>query len=179
MKSHLLLNKNNKNFFNSKIFNNNTFFLPGIENNYFYNNFVNKAFNCNINNLFNNEFNNNKINFGIYNNFNSGSCFNFNNDLFNNNIEIVQKMPNYNNLRLNDNDLLSNDNYNINYINNSNTKARFITIKNGEKYKYDSINKECGIFNLEQFKKGVFNKCELKIENPISFCIIVTDILNL
>jgi hypothetical protein len=181
MKSHLPLNKNNNNnnnYFDSKIFNNNTFFLPGIEKNYFCNNFVNKTFNCNINSLFNNELNNNQINFGIFNNFNSGSCFNFNKNLFNNNIEIVQKMPNYNNLRMNDNELLSSDNYNINYINNSITKARFITIKNGEKYKYDS-NKECGLFNLEQFKNCVFNKCELKIENPISFCIIVTDILNL
>ena len=81
MKSHLLLNKNKNNYFNSKIFNNNTFFLPGIEQNYFCNNFVNKTNNSNINNLFNNDFNKNIINFGIYNNFNSGSCFNFNKDL--------------------------------------------------------------------------------------------------
>lgn len=182
MKSHLPLNKNNNNnYFNSKIFNNNTFFLPGVEKNYFCNNFANKTFNSNINNLFNNDFGNNKINFGTYNNFNSGSCFNINKDLSNNNIEIVQKISNYNNLRMNDNDLLNYDkyNYNINCINNSNNKAKFITIKNGEKYKCDSINKECELFNLDQSKKGIFNEFELKIENPISFCIIVTDILNL
>ena len=182
MKSHLPLNKNNNNnYFNSKIFNNNTFFLPGVEKNYFCNNFANKTFNSNINNLFNNDFGNNKINFGMYNNFNSGSCFNINKDLLYNNIEIVQKITNYNNLKMNDNDLLNYDkyNYNINCINNSNNKAKFITIKNGEKYKCDSINKECELFNLDQSKKGIFNEFELKIENPISFCIIVTDILNL
>ena len=178
----MTINKNNNNnYFNSTIFNNNTLLLPGIQKNYFYNNFVNKAFNSNINNLFNNDFCNNKINFGNYNNFNSGSCFNINKNLFNNNIEIVQKMPYYNNFRMNGNKLLTNDNdnYNINFINNSNNKARFINIKNEEKYKYDSINKECRLYNLEQFKKDVFNKCELKIENPISFCIIVTNILNI
>ena len=117
----------------------------------------------------------------MYNNFNSGSCFNINKDLSNNNIEIVQKITNSNNLRMNDNDLFNydNDNYKINCINNSNNKAKFITIKNGEKFKYDSINKECELFNLKQSKKDVFNECELKIENPISFCIIVTDILHL
>ena len=52
MKSHLALNKsNNNNYFSSKIFNNNTFFLPGIEKNYICNNFENKTFNSNINNL--------------------------------------------------------------------------------------------------------------------------------
>ena len=185
MKSHLPLNKNNNNnnnnYFNSKIFNNNTFFLPGIEKNYFCNNFVNKTFNCNINSLFNNELNNNQINFGIFNNFNSGSCFNFNKNLFNNNIDIVQKMPNYNIFGTNDNELLNNgnDNSNRNYINNSNTNDKFITIKNGEQYKYDTINNECGLFKLEQFKKKVFNYYELKIDKPISFCIIDSDIMNL
>lgn len=181
MKSHLPLTKNNNNYFNSKIFNNNTFFLPGIDKNYFFNNFVNKSKNSNINNLFNNniDFNNNKIDYGIYNNFNYGSYFNIKKDLFNNNIENVQKMPNYYNSRLNDSELLSNDNYNLNCINNSNIKTKFITIKDGENYKYDSINKECGLFNLDQLKKKVFGECELKIESPISFCIIVTDILNL
>ena len=179
MKSHLPLNKNNKNYFNSKIFNNNALLLPGIEKNYYYNNFVNKSNNNNINNLFNNEFSNNNLNFGIFNNFNSGSCFNNNQDLFNNNIEFVQKMTKYNSFGMNDNKLL-NGNYNLNCINNSNIEDnRFITIKNGEEYKSDSINKECGLFNLKQFKRNVFNICELKIENPISLCIIVTDILNL
>ena len=181
MKSHFSLTKNNNNYFNSKIFNNNTFFLPGIEKNYFFNNFINKSMNSNINNLFNSnsDFNNNRINFGIYNNFNCGNYFNIKKDLFNNNIENTQKMPNDNIFRINDNELLSIDNYNLNCINNSNTKTKFITIKNGGNYKYDSINKECGLFNLEKLKNNFFGECELKIENPISFCIIVTDILNL
>ena len=86
-------------------------------------------------------------------------------------------MPNYNNLKMNDKELLNegNYNYNLNCINNSNIKNRFI--KNGEEYNYDYINKECGL--LEHFKNNVFVKRELKVENPISFSIIVTNILNL
>lgn len=179
MKSHLIVNKNN-NYYKSNLFNNKGFFLPGTQQKFIYNDYLYNII-SNINNN-NNYFSNRDLNLYNSNNISMNEIFsNINLNQLNliNHRNSYEKLLNYNNNLIDNynNKILFNNN--SNYISNMNMDGKALyTIKKEDSEclnNNEGFNKEYKLIKFNENENKIIDYYQLKIENPISFCIIVTD----